>query len=103
MNYLCLTSRNEGLPGVVLEACSFGVPCIVSSETNMADYIQMNKAGFGIVENLPNQIADVLSLGVEKVSTIEYSDMKNNAINMISKIFDWKIITEKILIQYAKS
>lgn len=41
-----LTSRSEGMPMGVLEALSFGLPCIVTPQTNMGDLIQNSNAGW---------------------------------------------------------
>ena len=36
---LALPSRSEGMPNVVLEAMSIGIPCMVSPHTNMKEII----------------------------------------------------------------
>lgn len=41
-----LTSRSEGMPMGVLEALSYGIPCLVTKETNVADVIDSHKAGW---------------------------------------------------------
>ena len=47
----CLTSRFEGHPIAVLEALSYGLPCLLTPGTNMAREVSVGKAGwssFGI-------------------------------------------------------
>lgn len=46
-----LTSRSEGMPMGVLEALSYGLPCIVSPETNMANLIINHDAGWSVELN----------------------------------------------------
>lgn len=41
-----LTSRFEGMPMGVLESLSFGVPCFISRETGMGEYIEKYNAGW---------------------------------------------------------
>ena len=45
-NIFILTSPSEGMPGGVLEALSYGVPCIVTLGTNMAETIKNFHAGW---------------------------------------------------------
>lgn len=46
-----MTSISEGLPMILLEAMSYGIPCIAyKTETGVADIIEDNKNGF-IIEN----------------------------------------------------
>ena len=43
----CMTSTTEGLPMVLLEAMSYGVPCIAyNTESGVKDIIDNNKNGF---------------------------------------------------------
>lgn len=51
-----LTSRSEGMPMGVLEALAHGIPCIVTSQTNMTDVISAFNCGW-ISELNPNSIA----------------------------------------------
>ena len=45
---LILPSRSEGMPMCVLEALSYGIPCIVTKETNMLELIENNNLGWRI-------------------------------------------------------
>lgn len=45
-NILLLTSRYEGFPMTILEALSFGNPCLVTPGTNVADEIESQKLGW---------------------------------------------------------
>lgn len=50
-----LVSDNESVPMALLEACSLGVPVIISDHTGMSELIK-NKAGF-VVETTPKAVA----------------------------------------------
>lgn len=43
---MILPSRSEGFPMSILEALSYGLPCIVTAETNVADIIKQNECGW---------------------------------------------------------
>lgn len=54
-----LTSRYEGMPMSVLEALSYGIPCIITPQTNMSKIIEENECGW--ITNLDsNTIAKTL-------------------------------------------
>ena len=45
-NIFILTSRYEGFPMAILEALSYGCPCIVTPMTNIADIVASNRCGW---------------------------------------------------------
>ena len=45
-NILLLTSRYEGSPMTILDALSYGNPCLVTPGTNVADEIERNNLGW---------------------------------------------------------
>jgi glycosyltransferase involved in cell wall biosynthesis len=57
LDYLILSSRNEGLPGVLLEALILRVPCINSKDTNIGSYMTDSFSGIMLKENAPIHIA----------------------------------------------
>jgi len=51
------TSRFEGMPLGILEAMSYGVPCLVTQETTLGEKIEQANAGWGGVEANARSIA----------------------------------------------
>ncbi len=94
------TSRNEGMPGAVLEAASLGIPCVVSKATNVMDYIVENKAGWGLSENTPENIAISMNCVRKKMKSNNLATYGKNAIRMIKNEFDWLNISKKHINTY---
>jgi glycosyltransferase involved in cell wall biosynthesis len=90
MDLFCLTSRNEGLPGVVLEAAALQVPCLVSPETNMSGYIAQYQAGFTLARNK----------AVEKLERDGRSELGHNARTMVARAFNWHLIARQHMANY---
>lgn len=61
-DYFFHTSRYEGMPMAVLEALSFGIPCIITKETNLGDIVMESKAGIVVECNLDKIIYALSSL-----------------------------------------
>lgn len=100
LKFFILTSRNEGMPGVVLEAAAMGIPCIVSEPTNMAKYIVNYQSGIFIESNSPQGICDALHEAFIVLRKEQYSQMSKNATQMVETEFDWLEITRKIILLY---
>ncbi len=98
---LCLLSRNEGLPGVVLEAASVGVPSLVTKETNMAGYLLENKSGWVVQNRTPEMIIQEMQKILKAKQMGKWGHFSENAIIMIRNEFDWKTIVEKLAVLYA--
>ena len=87
-----LTSRFEGMPMGVLEALTYGVPCILTPGTNMADDLSQFGAGWKAEFNA-NSVAEIIIKAV--------NDLKNNykyhheAAYKLSKTFDWNKISKQ--------
>ena len=96
LDYLILTSRNEGLPGVVLEASVLGVPCIVSKETNMGDYITQHQAGICLEQNTVATIAVAMQTASNWKRIGKIKRISKNAKQMIENQFNWKTIVQNL-------
>ena len=87
-----LTSRYEGMPMGVLEAISYGLPCIVTPGTNMADIISEADAGWIAdfsAESISNTIFKAIADLKDRKTVI-----KRNAYEL-SKKYSWKEIAKK--------
>lgn len=92
------TSRFEGQPMSILEALSFGIPCLISEETNVGDEITNYSAGW--VCNLSStNIANTINFAIEEYrkNPIVY---KQNAYTLANNIFSWPAVIQESKIQY---
>lgn len=95
------TSRFEGLPMAVLDALSYGVPCLVTEGSNMKEPIEQNHAGWGadtnvgsIVEALDSMLQDIDQ--PEKMKTLS-----RNARDLADK-YSWNNIAKTTHNEYAE-
>lgn len=96
MSYLCLFSRNEGIPGVVLEALSCSVPVIISSYTNLGDYINNGKCGFVSISNNTRENTNLLIKASNCFNTDAYFEMQKKAAKLIQNVLSWEKIELEI-------
>ncbi|MBL4707167.1 MAG: glycosyltransferase [Flavobacteriales bacterium] len=89
-------SRNEGLPGAVLEAAGLKIPCVVSNESNMAGYINRYNAGIGLTENSEFQIARSMNKITRDTYNGRIVNQQENAIIMIKEEFNWNTIATRL-------
>ena len=101
LDYFMLTSRNEGLPGVVLEASVLGVPCIVSKATNMGSFINKDKAGIVLENNTPANIAKAMKTALTWKQDGSIVEVKENAKKMVKNEFNWNSIVNQLEQLYA--
>ena len=93
-NVFVQCSRHEGMPMGILEAMSYGIPCLVTKGTTLSELIQSYDAGWGVetsIEGISNGIRDVL---------MHKSDIEKkgkNARNLILEHFDWKNIAQETI------
>ena len=89
-------SRWEGQPMGVLEALSFGLPCIVTFGTTFGEYINDNKCGIGVEFN-----RDVIFNAMKKMFYDEnFRNKCAKNTNIIEKNYDWDTVSKKCLIEY---
>lgn len=92
-----LTSRMEGLPMAVLEALSYGIPCLVTKGTNMAEEIKSENAGW-IAET------DVESIKEAFLDLLLCPDFtkKSNCAYKLAKKYSWSSIAALTHDQYER-
>lgn len=89
-------SRNEGLPTSVIEAASYGKPCIVTDATNIGDLITAFNAGDMIYEQNSNELAKSISkLASEWQNQEKFNKLRQNAVRMTKENFNWERIIKE--------
>ena len=94
----CLTSRFEGHPIAVLEALSYGLPCLLSSGTNMAQEVATSQAGWG-VPGCADGVAEGLRIACEDIAL--RSDLRMRAY-CLAKEYSWLKIAQETIHEYQK-
>lgn len=92
-----LTSRFEGMPMGVLEALSYGIPCMVTEGTNLKGFIDEYNAGWSSASNV-----DSVSLMLQDALKDDESlSLKSrNALKLIDSVFSWHIVSTNTIINY---
>ncbi|MCR4702428.1 MAG: glycosyltransferase [Saccharofermentans sp.] len=93
------TSRHEGMPGGILEALSYGLPCLVTRGTNLGEKITDNDCGW-MAENNAGSIAESIKRVIDEKDTL--STKSSNAIPYIEANFSWKAVAQDALDAYQK-
>lgn len=94
------TSRTEGMPLGILEALSYGLPCIVTEGTSLGKLVMDNNLGW-VAETNVESITKAISLAFdEKALSIQKS---KNAVRVINEQFSWTIIAKETVNKYAKT
>lgn len=94
-------SRNEGLPGAILEAASLGLPCVVSKATNMGEYIRDYEAGIVLAENDADHLASAMKKFEILFLNKNLKQFETNSRSMIEKEFNWTNIALQHCQMYA--
>lgn len=89
---LLLPAEGEGLPGVVMEAMSYGVPCVASNIPCIPDLIKDGTNGYLCDKDNPEEFARKIKLLIHNDSL--HKKISKNALLDIRK-FDWGIIIKK--------
>lgn len=91
------TSRFEGMPMGILEALSYGLPCLLTEGTTLGGFIKMNKSGFAAKTS-----AEDVSRAIKKALSDreEYPTLSENARDAVNKAFSWDTVAEECINSY---
>lgn len=98
-DYLFLFSRYEGLPMVILEALSYGLPVIITKATNIGNYIHTYDAGH-IVQDLDEGIIQDLKFFIAETK-YDRNIKKVNAKKCFNENFTWSVVSKKYKLLYG--
>lgn len=97
VDLFALTSRTEGMPVSVLEAMAFGMPCLVTPQTNV-DKQAMAEGACAFADLRPAQIADML--GSLLRNSEKLADMGVKAKAYVRNNYDYNSIAEEMCKNY---
>lgn len=87
-DFFVMTSRFEGMPMSLIEAMSYGLPCLITEGTNMTDVVDKYDAGWTAKVDASN-IAEALKRMLQDIP--EFNQKRKNAWEL-SKEYDWDSI-----------
>ena len=93
------TSRTEGLPVGILEALSYGLPCLVTTGTNLGEIVSEYDAGW-TAQTDAQSVANAILKAIDERNT--WSRKSENGIRLIAENFDWPMVARNTVAQYRR-
>lgn len=88
------TSRFEGMPMGILEALSYGIPCLLTEGTTLAESVEKTASGWG-AETSAQSVAAAIQRAVEERGTL--AEKSKNALAFIQKNYTWEKVSKDTL------
>ena len=93
------TSRFEGMPLGILEAMSYGIPCLVTQGTTLGEAIETTNAGW-MAETTASSIADTIEKAVK--SRGKYYEFGRNSRKYVQNNYSWDVIASETVRLYSE-
>ena len=91
------TSRTEGMPLGILEAMSYGLPCLVTEGTTLDNFIKEQNAGWTCSTDAKH-IAQAMVMAISQKD--EFTNISQNARIAVSEHFSWDVISRTTIASY---
>lgn len=95
MHVFAHPSRNEGLPSSVLEAASMGVPCVVTTATNVGNTISKHGCGAVIDNTDAGELSDAVINVYQKIRTQGWKKISDASRTMVKEEYNWNSILNR--------
>lgn len=93
------TSRFEGMPMGILEALSYGIPCLVTVGTTVGTFIENDHAGW-VADTNVQSVYEQMIRALEERATL--NEKSNGAIKLIAENFAWDKIARDTIKAYSE-
>ncbi len=92
------TSRNEGMPMGILEAMSYGIPCIITKGTSLGEITKEYDAGW-VADVTVDSIAETIIKAINDKELLKQKS--SNARRLIEEHFSWNTIAKSTIEKYV--
>lgn len=96
-DFFIQTSRSEGMPLGVLEALSYGLPCLVTYGTRFGEIVENNDLGWACDADV-DDIAAAVKKAVDERYTLANKSAK--AVEYIKEHYDWSVVSSNAVKLY---
>ena len=93
------TSRTEGMPMGILEAFSYGLPCLITKGTTLGDFVENYNAGW-VAETNAQSVFECLVSAIEEKEN--FGEKSLGALALINENFVWDKIADNAVKAYQK-
>ena len=92
-------SRHEGMPMGILEAMSYGLPCIITRGTCLGDIVEKYDAGW-VADTNVESIKDTLVKAIDECGLLKKKS--ENARRLVVDNYSWNVVISKAIDEYKK-